>query len=161
MADWYLSTVAYDAIAAWQATHTYAVGDIVRQTAPTFPGQRCFRASAITTGISGGSEPAWNLGLAAATTDSGVTWTECTGNSARQQNGGVTNTWTAPARHFENLHVSGNNAVAAGDRVFVSSDHAETITASGHVLLTAGSGGHQSWCLGHMLGGWRHAVHQQ
>jgi hypothetical protein len=140
MADWYLSSVAYDAVAAWLATHTYAVGAIVRQTSLTlYAGQRCFRASAITTGISGGTEPTWNLGLGATTTDGGVTWTECTGNSAHQHDNSVTNTWTAPGRHFENFDSTGNAAVAAGDRIFVSSDHAEVITTSGHVLLTAGS----------------------
>jgi len=148
MADWYISSVAYDTVVAWAASTTYAVGDIRRQTSLTLlAGQRCFRVSAITTGISGASEPTWNLGLAAATTDGGVTWTECTGNSSRQQNGGVTNTWTAPARHFVNLHVSGNNAIAAGDRAFVSSDHAEVITTSGGVLLTAGSNASPVRCI--------------
>jgi hypothetical protein len=140
VADWYLSSVAYDAVTQWAASTTYAVGDIRRQlAAPTYPNHRCFRVSSITTGISGGSEPAWNLGLAATTTDGGVTWTECTGNSARQQNGGVTNTWTAPARHFENLDSAGNNGPVAGDRIFASSDHNETITTTAHTLNTAGS----------------------
>ena len=140
MADWYVSSVAYDAVAVWQATHSYVVGNIVRQTSVAYPTQRCFRVSAITTGTSGGSEPTWNLGLNATTTDSGVTWTECTGQSAYQHQGGVTNTWTAPARHMENLDSNGNNGPAAGDRIFLSSDHNESFnTGASRTLTTAGT----------------------
>lgn len=139
MADWYISSVAYDAVAVWQAATTYAVGNIVRQTSAAYPTQRCFRASSITTGISGGGEPTWNLGLNATTADSGVTWTECTGQSAYQHQGGVTNTWTAPARHFENLDSNGNGGPAAGDRLFTSSDHNESFSSGDRTLTTAGT----------------------
>lgn len=127
MADWYNSSVAYAAIAAWQATHTYAVGNIVRQLAtPTVGNERCFRVSAITTGISGAVEPTWVLTKAGTTSETTVTWIECTGNSAQQQNGGVTNTWTAPHARLENMLAW----MAAGDRGFLSSDHTQTKAAT-------------------------------
>jgi|SRR5579859_168103 len=127
MADWYCSSVAYTAVAQWAASHTYAVGAIVRQLAtPTVGNERCFRVSAITTGVSGGTEPTWTLTKAGTTTDSGVTWTECTGNSGQQQNGGVTNTWTAPHALIQNMC----SWMANGDRGFVSSDHTQTTTGS-------------------------------
>jgi hypothetical protein len=125
VSDWYVSSVAYTAVAQWAATHTYAVGNIVRQLAA--PGNYCcFRASSITTGISGGSEPSWNTANNATTTDSGVTWTACTGQSAYQHQGGVTNTWTAPAFRMYDLSSNGFNVIADSDRVFLSSDHTET-----------------------------------
>lgn len=146
MAAWYLSSVEYDAVAVWTSA-TYAVGAIRRQVSVAYPAQRCFRVSAITTGVSGASEPTWNLGLGATTTDGGVTWTECTGNSSRQRENGATVTWTAPGRHFENFDSAGNSAVAAGDTVYASSDHAEVITTTGHVLLTAGSAASPVRCI--------------
>src|SRR5271166_977100 len=77
MSYWYCSSVAYASVAQWANNITYAVGNIVRQlAAPAIPytENRCFRVSSITTGISGGSEPAWTLTHNGTTTDSGVTW---------------------------------------------------------------------------------------
>lgn len=74
---------------------------------------------------SGGTEPAWTLTLNATTTDNQVNWIECTGQQPLQHQGGTT-TWTAPAARFNCLTSSGNSALAAGDTVFFSSDHAET-----------------------------------
>lgn len=204
MADWYCSSVAYMAVAPWQATHTYAVGNIVRQvgtnstqtvtsltsvttvatatvtahgyatgqtvtiagavqtnynktttitvtgantftytiTATTSPAtgtitsvdapaagnERCFRCSAITTGISGATEPAWTITKAGTTSETTVTWIECSGNSAQQQVGGITNTWTAP--HARLLNAMANTWAVAGDRVFISSDNADTVSVS-------------------------------
>jgi hypothetical protein len=125
-ADWYISSVAYTAVPVWTAAATLAVGNVRRQTAPAAHNQRAFRVSAITTGITGGTEPAWNLANSATTTDSGVTWTECSGQSAQQQLGGVTNTWTCPADSYFNLNNLGKSVLAAGDRVFCSSDHDDT-----------------------------------
>src|SRR6266446_5639149 len=125
-ADWYISSVAYTAVPVWTALATLSVGNVRRQTAPAASAERAFRVSAITTGITGAAEPTWNLGNSATTTDAGVTWTECTGQSAQQQLGGVTNTWTCPAATIRNLEVLGKNIVAASDRLFFSSDHTET-----------------------------------
>ncbi len=123
MADWYVSSVAYTAVTQWAALTTLAVGAIRRQlTAPSVGNERCFRVSSITTGITGASEPTWVLTKAATTTDSGVTWTEITGNS--------TYNWTAPAARLTPIFNSGSSWAAGGDRVFVSSDHAETQAAT-------------------------------
>lgn len=136
MADWYASSVAYAAVAQWAASHTYAVGNVVRQlAAPTLGNERVFRASSITTGVSGGSEPAWIVTKAGTTADSGVTWTECTGNSAQQQIGGVTNTWTAPHARLENMCAW----MADGDRGFASSDHTQTTTVSFRFFTSPGN----------------------
>lgn len=126
MTDWYCSSVAYAAVTAWAASTTLGVGAIRRQLAtPAVGSERCFRVSAITTGVTGGTEPTWVITKAGTTTDGGVTWTECSGNSAQQQVGGVTNTWTAPLARVE----TGASFMAAGDRLFVSSDHTQTRAA--------------------------------
>jgi len=126
-ADWYVSSVAYTAMAQWAATHTYAVGNCVRSLAgQAVNAEGSFCASAITTGTSAGSEPTWPASNNGTVVDSGVTWKNVTGQSGFQQQGGVTNTWTAPAARIGDIMVTGNNIVAAGDRVFLSSDHAET-----------------------------------
>jgi hypothetical protein len=136
MADWYISSVAYNAIPAWAASTTYAVGAIRRQLAPpAINNERCFRVSAITTGISGATEPAWVLTNNSTTTDGGVTWTECSGQNNHQHDNGVTNTWTAPAKTIRCLE---NKGVANGDRIFFSSDHAE-LTAGNLTILTGGN----------------------
>jgi hypothetical protein len=131
MADWYISSTAYAAVLQWAASTTYAVGAIRRQLAtPAASAERCFRVSAITTGVSGGTEPAWVLTNNGVTTDGGVTWTECTGQSTHQHDNGVTTTWTAPAATIRNLEVLGKNIVAASDRLYFSSDHSETFNTT-------------------------------
>lgn len=133
MANWYVSSVDYTAVAQWAALHTYAVGNIVRQlAAPAVNSERCFRCTAITTGISGASEPTWNLGDSATTSETTVTWTECTGQGTHQRDNGATVTWTAPAARFACLGAggTGKNIIATGDSVYLSSDHAETQAAA-------------------------------
>jgi hypothetical protein len=59
---------------AWQATHGYLVGDRRR---PIDPNGRQYKVTAVTTGISGSSPPAWSTALLEGQTvvDAGVTWT--------------------------------------------------------------------------------------
>jgi hypothetical protein len=59
---------------AWQATHSYVIGDRRR---PIDPNGRQYKVTAVTTGISGGSPPAWSTALLEGQTvvDAGVTWT--------------------------------------------------------------------------------------
>lgn len=76
-------------------------------------------------GVSGGSEPTWNIAKGGQTTETNVQWTECSGNSAQQQNGGVTNTWTAPIARVDTA--LNTFAFTSGDRLFVSSDHTQTV----------------------------------
>ena len=140
MADWYTSSVAYTALTQWAATTTLAVGAIRRQlAAPATNAERCFRVSAITTGITGASEPSpWTLTNNGTTADGGVTWTECTGQSNHQRDNGATTTWTAPAARLNCLSnaTNGKNVLAAGDRMFLSSDHAETQSTANTLTAT-------------------------
>lgn len=124
MADWYCSSAAYATYAAFQTSHTYAVGNIVVPTAPTAKNKWAFRVSSITTGISGGTEPTWPTANNSTVTSGGVTFTNVTGQS--------TYFWTAAAGDMPTLQGGGSGAarMAAGDRMFVSSDHSETQTAS-------------------------------
>lgn len=141
MANWYVGSTKYTAVAQWAALTTLAVGAIRRQlAAPSVGNERCFRVSAITTGITGASEPSWNLGAGATTTDTGVTWTECTGVANQNGDGGGT-AWAAPHARLANAFASG--WMAAGDIAYVSNNHAET-QASAITLLSPGSS--TSWC---------------
>src|SRR5882672_9933475 len=83
MTNWYISSGQYTAVAQWQNAHAFGAGSIVRQlAAPAIGNERCFRTTA--GGTSGGSEPVWNLGFGATTTDNTITWVEVTGQQAFQ-----------------------------------------------------------------------------
>src|SRR5437660_916842 len=141
--NWYVNSVDYTAVTQWAALTTLAVGAIRRQlSAPAVNSERCFRVSAITTGVTGAAEPTWNATNNATTTDSGVTWTECTGQEAHQRDNGATVVWTAPAARIGCLMGSGKNIVAAGDTIYLSSDHAETQSSA--AITIQGSGTTQS-----------------
>jgi hypothetical protein len=89
----YCDSAQYTAVTAW-ATGSKTVGQIVRQSAaPTVGNERCFICTVA--GSAGGSEPTWVVTRGAKTTDSAVTWMECTGLPAL--NGDSTNTpvWAA------------------------------------------------------------------
>lgn len=117
MADWYCSSVAYAAIAAWQASHAYSVGDIVRQSAaPSVGNERAFRCT--TAGTSGGSEPSWTLTKGGTTASGSATFTEVTGNS--------TYGWGAASARLKLVCNASGPWSAAGDTVYVASDHNET-----------------------------------
>ena len=90
---WYCNSVGYTAVTAWAATTAIAAGALRRQlAAPAVNSERVFIA--IIAGTTGSAEPSWTLTRGAKTTDSGVTWMECTGASA--VNGDLVNTpnWT-------------------------------------------------------------------
>lgn len=134
MATWYGSSVAYTAVTQWAALTTLAVGAIRRQlAAPAVNSERCFRVSAITTGITGAAEPTWTLTKAGTTTDSGVTWTECTGNSAQ-------NTAAAMSAPFARVTTALSFALT-GDTVFFANNHAETQSTAN---ITSGGLGSQT-----------------
>ena len=57
----------------WTATTAYIVGDFV---VPNVLAGRAYKATAITTGNSGSSEPTWPTTDGGTVVDSGVTWTE-------------------------------------------------------------------------------------
>ncbi|MCC8946004.1 hypothetical protein H8A97_13065 [Bradyrhizobium sp. Arg62] len=129
MADKYVSSTAYAAIPTFQTNHVYSVGDIVRPTAPgqtaQYP-QRC-----TTAGTSGGTEPGWS------NSDNGTTSTGATcvfTNVAGQSTYG----WSAAIGNVISItqNSSGKHA-SANDRVFVSSDHSESITGTGNYQISA------------------------
>lgn len=62
---------------AWAATTAYAVEGLVKRL--TGSGIFWFKATAITTGISGGTEPTWPTVLGNTVVDGGVTWTAIRG----------------------------------------------------------------------------------
>lgn len=128
MAVWYAGSTKYSAIAQWAASTAYNIGDIVRQKAtPTVGNERAFRCT--TAGTSGASEPAWTLTKGATKTDNTVTWTECTGNSSYG--------WSAAAARIGHLCTS--SWAAAGDTIYVSSNHAESDTSNITVTVSAGT----------------------
>lgn len=134
MATWFGSSVAYTAVTQWAALTTLAVGAIRRQlAAPAVNSERCFRVSAITTGITGAAEPAWTLTKAGVTTDAGVTWTECTGNSAQNTAGAM----NAP---FARITTALSFALT-GDTVLFANNHAETQSTADISSGGAGSAG--------------------
>jgi hypothetical protein len=81
--SWYVSSAAWTAITQWSASRSgVTVGTIVRPL--TGSGQNnymAFVASAITTGVTGSSEPSWPSADSGTVTDGGVTWENITGQS--------------------------------------------------------------------------------
>lgn len=76
---------------------------------------------------SGASAPTWVLTKGGSTTDNTIKWIECTGDAAFQHQG-TTSTWTAP---HALITTACTWASSNGDRVFVSSDHAESQGTAG------------------------------
>lgn len=119
MADWYVSSVIYAAIPVWAATTGYTVGQFVKPTAPAVDTQYVFRCTVA--GTSGATEPTWS---GAATNNStivsgGATFANVTGQS--------TYGWSASSGTFLTVV---NRRTLVGDRVFASSDHAESSSAT-------------------------------
>src|SRR4029077_6308490 len=114
MADWYVSSAAYAAIAAFVPSVAYTVGQIVKPTAPALKAQWTFRC---TTAGTASTEPAWPTGNNATITTGGATFTNVTGQS--------TYGWGAAAGDLPTLQGAAVR-FGGGDRIFISSDHAET-----------------------------------
>lgn len=123
MADWYCSSVSYTAVAQFAITHAYVIGDLIRQLAtPTVGNERVFRCT--TAGTTAGSEPSWTLTKGGTTSSGTAVFTEVTGNS--------TYNWAAPHARMENAIAW----MASNERIFVSSDHTQTTTATKTMGLT-------------------------
>lgn len=131
MADWYVSSVAYTAVAVW-TNRTYSIGDLIRQTAPTAGNERVFRC---TTAGASSSEPTWTLTKGSTTASTVAVFTEATGVSTWMGTQGSTATWLAPAARLDRALLW---SATASDRVFVSSDHAETLGAAITLPSSAG-----------------------
>src|SRR4029077_14744372 len=111
MADWYVSSAAYAAIAAFVPSAAYTVGNIVKPTAPALKAQWVFRC---TTAGTASTEPAWPTTNNSTITTGGATFTNVTGQS--------TSGWSAAAGDIPTLILT-SPRFAGGDRMFVSSDH--------------------------------------
>lgn len=124
---WYVNagdqaTTGYYAVPVW-TTGAKVAGAIVRQVAPVVNNERLFVC--IVAGSSGASEPTWVLTRGAKTTDSTVTWQECTGQAVL--NGDTTNaTKTAQTRSL---------AIVLGQVIY------DPTTASVQICSTAGTSG--------------------
>lgn len=120
MSDWYVSSAVYATIPVWAATTAYTVGQLVKPTAPAVNTSFVFRCTVA--GTSGGTEPTWSAATAnnATIVSGGATFTNVAGQS--------TYGWSAPAGTLNTI--SNQARAVAGDRVFVSSDHAESFVSS-------------------------------
>lgn len=119
----YVSSVKYAAVAQFAINTAYTLGQYIRQlAAPAAGNERVFKCT--TAGTTGGSEPSWNLGNNATTTSGTATFTQVGGQEANQSAGN----WTAP---LANINTAATLITAGfGVRVFVHSDHVETVAAS-------------------------------
>lgn len=116
--SWYVGSVQYAAVAVFQALHVYSVGDFLRQIAPTDANSRVFRVT--TAGTSGAAEPAYNVASAQTTNSGSAVFTEVTGNSAYG--------WSAAGKNISNCMFA--NSFAAGDTIYVASNHAFSTSAA-------------------------------
>ena len=118
MANRYISSVGYAAVATWAASTAYTVGALRRQLAtPTYGNDRIFRCT--TAGTSSGAAPTWVLTAGGTTADGTVTWTEVTSNATY-------NSWANPYGSY--LACRAHNA--STDVVFAASDHTETTSSN-------------------------------
>lgn len=122
MANWYVGSVDYTAVAQFAVSHAYVIGNLIRQlAAPAAGNQRVFRCT--TAGTSASTEPVWTLTAGSTTTSGTATFTEVTGQQAYQASGA----WAAPHAVINNAMQSG--WAAEGDTIYVAKNHAETSAA--------------------------------
>jgi hypothetical protein len=120
---WYVSSVAYAAIAQFQISHAYSIGNIIRALAAPPNGQRgTYRCT--TAGTSGGSESAYSQNNGATTTQGTAVFTCISGNSTYGWTGAAGDVTTV-----DNLG-GGSGFAASGDTIYLSSDHSESTTGS-------------------------------
>ena len=120
MANWYVSSVAYAAISAWAASTAYTVGQIIRPTAAVAGKKIAYRCT--TAGTSAGSEPTWGLTLGGTTTSNTAVFTAINSD---------TYGWSGAAGDIATAcNVLTTSFAAAGDKIFLSSDHSETTAAA-------------------------------
>ena len=120
MANFYVSSAAYAAIAPFATATLYTVGQIIRPTAAAAGKKIAYRCT--TGGTSAGSEPTWGLVLGGTTTSGGAVFTAVNSD---------TYGWTAAAGDISTVtNLAASGFAAAGDTIFLSSDHSETTASS-------------------------------
>jgi hypothetical protein len=88
----YVDSAQYANVAAWQATHAYTVGQIVREsTTPGITQERC--AICVVAGTTASTDLPANIAYGTKVTDGTVTWQECTGKPAVNGDNVNTSTW--------------------------------------------------------------------
>lgn len=142
MANWFCSSVGWTNVTAWAASTAYSVGDIRRQAGSVTVGlERVFRCT--TAGTSGAAESSitgswgtnWlttSVTKGATCTDNTAVWTEITGSATYN-----TTSFAAPFARLQTPLTS--SWAAAGDTVYVASNHAETASATGTSLTSPGT----------------------
>ena len=130
MGDWYVSSQAWAAVPQWAASHAYVVGNVVRPlTAPAVGKAHVFR---VTTAGTSTTEPTWPTANNATVT-AGCTFTNVSGQS--------TYGWSAAAGDLYSISQgAGWNRPVVGDRVFLSSDHSESMTSAGSFIYSFNGG---------------------
>lgn len=116
MADWYVSSAVYSTISAFVASHAYSVNDLVK---PTTPGTNAWWTFKCTTAGTSSTEPNWSASAStnnSTVTSGGATFTNVTGQA-----------WATPFGNLVTAGAWGRGLV--GDRVFLSSDHAESASS--------------------------------
>lgn len=128
---WYIGSTKWTAVSAWASSTATSVGDLVRQNAsPTLGDERVFVC--IVAGTTGGGEPSWSLDKGNTTTDSSVTWMECTGQPA--VNGDTTNTF--------DWNEAKGNSISRGQIIKnIAATHYFICSTAG----TAGNGSEPTW----------------
>lgn len=121
---WYVDSVGWTAVTAWNQPQTPAAGTLQRQAAaPTVGNERVFVCSV--SGAVGAAEPAWTVTKGAKTTDNAATWIEVTGQPGVNGDTANSATWLT----------NKNAAVAQGLVIF------DSVSNSLQVCTTAGNSG--------------------
>jgi hypothetical protein len=137
---WYVnygngSSTGYYGVAQWAALTTYDCGTLIRQlAAPAVGSERVFVAIAGHV-ASSASEPTWVITRGGKTTDTTITWQECTGIAAL--NGDL----SANTPAWNNASIK-NSAITLGQ---VIQNVAGTLVLICTVAGTAGNGAEPSW----------------
>ena len=120
MSNFYVSSAAYAAIPAWAATTAYTVGQIIRPTAAIAGRKIAYRCT--TAGTTAGTEPTWSATFGGTTTSNTAVFTAVNSD---------TYGWTAAAGDVSTVtNAATSSFAAAGDKIFLSSDHSETTASS-------------------------------
>jgi hypothetical protein len=143
MTTWYVdnSTQYGGAVTAdWQASHTYAVNNRVVvpvASVGTNNAKFVYQATAITTGVSGSTQPAWPTTVGNTVVDGGVTWT------CRSPSDG---NWGDASCHLWYMMYYGYTA-QPGDTIMVHKAHAESVSNTTFYASPTGNNWMQLFCV--------------
>lgn len=142
---WYLSSVAYAAVAQWAASTAYTVGQIVRQLAAPTQGNEIVLVCVVA-GTTGATEPTWTISRGAQTVSGTATFQECSGQAALCGDLASTPAWAASTnislgqivkRASESSYQICTTAGTSGASEPAFSDTAGVTTVDGSVTWTS------------------------